>query len=444
MIGLCSASEIPAIGRCKPYIITLFLFVLFQIPTALVSNFAAYLFFRFMAGLVGSPPLATGGASVGDVFAPTKAPLALGLWGLSASAGPVLGPIIGAFAAQGFGYDWRWTIWPLLMLSGFTLILLTFSMPESSATNILHRRAERLRQVSGNPHLRSKGEIFAATLTGKEIAMMTFVRPFRLGLFEPIALSINLHIGMVYGVLYVWFEAFPLVFAQTYGFSLGVSTLPFLGILVGNLITYYIFFLWFTKYYRPKLIASKGAVAPEYWLHPAMVGAIFLPLSLFAFGWTSNRSIHWIVPVISSGLFSVGIFGLFTSGLNYLAVSYPDYLASVFSANDFTRGMIGAGLPLVARAMFNNLQANGPKAFPVSWGCTLLGCVSTLLAPVPYLLYFYGPALRKASKFAKDPSEGASKEDDEESNQGQSQQEKSPRREESTPSEQSVQSERSA
>jgi DHA1 family multidrug resistance protein-like MFS transporter len=203
MIGLCSASEIPAIGRCKPYIITLFLFVILQIPTALVDNIAGFMILRFLAGLVGSPPLATGGASVGDVFAPEYAPMALGLWGLSASAGPVLGPLIGGYATEGFNNDWRWTIWPLLMLSGFTFIVLSLSMPESSASNILHRRAERLRQVSGNPHLRSKGEIFAATLTGNEIAMMTFVRPFRLGLFEPIALSINLHIGMVYGVLYV-------------------------------------------------------------------------------------------------------------------------------------------------------------------------------------------------------------------------------------------------
>jgi DHA1 family multidrug resistance protein-like MFS transporter len=204
MIGLCAASEIPAIGRCVPYVFTLFLFVILQIPTALVSNIAGFMILRFLAGLVGSPPLATGGASVGDVFAPTTAPLALGMWGLSASVGPILGPIVGGFASEAYGLEgWRWTIWPLLMLSGFTLLLLTFSMPETSASNILYRRVVRLRQVTGNPHLRSKGEIFSATMTSHEIIMMVFVRPFRLGIFEPIALSINLHIGMVYGVLYV-------------------------------------------------------------------------------------------------------------------------------------------------------------------------------------------------------------------------------------------------
>lgn len=214
-----------------------------------------------------------------------------------------------------------------------------------------------------------------------------------------------------------WFEAFPLVFTETYGFSPGESGLAFLGILVGNLITYACFFLWFTRWYRPKLIASDYKLAPENWLIPAMVGAIFLPLSLFAFGWTSTKSIHFMVPIVCSGLFSVGIFGLFTSGLNYLAIAYPEYIALVFSANDFLRGLIGAGLPLVANAMFDNLQANGPKAFPVSWGCTLLGCVSTLLAPVPYLLYYFGPSLRRASKYAQDPSSG---EDDEKPNKSES------------------------
>lgn len=168
--------------------------------------------------------------------------------------------------------------------------------------------------------------------------------------------------------------------------------------------TYAAFWYWFTRSYRPRLIAAGGSLPQEEWLFPAKVGALFLPLSLFAFGWTASIHIHWIVPILCSMLFSVGIFGLFTSGLNYLATAYPDYLASVFSANDFLRASIGAALPLVANAMFHNLQANGPRSFPVAWGCTLLGCVSLALAPVPYLLYIYGPALRRMSKYAVDPT----------------------------------------
>jgi DHA1 family multidrug resistance protein-like MFS transporter len=415
MLGICAASEIPVIGRAIPYVISLFIFVVLQVPTAVVHGIAGFMILRFLAGLVGSPPLATGGASVQDVFTPMAAPLAMGLWGISASAGPVLGPLIGGFTSQHFMKTslgtgaWRWTIWPLLMATGVTLLILTFFMPETSSTNILLRRAKRIRAATGNPHLRSRGELIGEQMTGKEIALMTFVRPFRLGLGEPIALSINLHIGLVYGILYSFFESFPIVFNETYGFNMGEAGLAFVGILVANLLSYMAFAWWFLSYYRPKLVAAKGKLAPELWLHPAMVGGICLPISLFFFGWTATASIHWIVPIIGTMVFSPGIFGLFTSGLNYLAITYPDYVASTFSANDFMRASIGAAMPLVSRQMFTNLN-RGPTQFPVAWGCTLLGGLAVLMAPIPYLLYFYGPALRRVSPYATDPT--ASNDDD--------------------------------
>ncbi len=65
-------SEIPQIGRNPVYIGTLFVFVLFQIPTALSVNFGMLLAFRFVTGFIGSPILATGGASLSDVYTPRK------------------------------------------------------------------------------------------------------------------------------------------------------------------------------------------------------------------------------------------------------------------------------------------------------------------------------------------------------------------------------------
>ncbi len=106
-----------------------------------------------------------------------------------------------------------------------------------------------------------------------------------------------------------------------------------------------------------------------------MVAAPCIPICMFMFGWTSTASIPWIVPIIAGGIFAIGTFGLFQAGLSYLSNAYPEQLASVLAANDFFRGMVGGALPLVARAMFSNLEANGPSAFPVAWGCTLIGCI---------------------------------------------------------------------
>ena len=108
------------IGRNPVYIGTLAIFVIFQVPTALSVNFAMLLCFRFLTGFFGSPALATGGATIGDMYAPKKMAYGIGLWGIGAVCGPVIGPLVGGFAAQ--AKDWTWTIWELMWLSGFALV----------------------------------------------------------------------------------------------------------------------------------------------------------------------------------------------------------------------------------------------------------------------------------------------------------------------------------
>lgn len=92
---LSPLSEIPQLGRTSVYIACLTVFVALQVPTALSENLGALLPLRFLAGFVGSPPLATGGASLADMWGPEDRGVVIGLWGLAAVCGPVLGPTIG-------------------------------------------------------------------------------------------------------------------------------------------------------------------------------------------------------------------------------------------------------------------------------------------------------------------------------------------------------------
>lgn len=52
------------------------------------------------------------------------------------------------------------------------------------------------------------------------------------------------YIGLIYAVLYSYFESYPIVYAQGYGWSLGVSSLPFAALLVGAVISYLGYALW--------------------------------------------------------------------------------------------------------------------------------------------------------------------------------------------------------
>ncbi|KAK4692446.1 MFS transporter, DHA1 family, multidrug resistance protein, partial [Lecanoromycetidae sp. Uapishka_2] len=313
-------SEIPQIGRNPVYIGTLIVFVIFQVPTALAVNFAMLLCFRFLTGFIGSPVLATGGASIGDMFSPKKRAYGIGIWGIAAP------------------------------------------------------------------------EIMAEHMTGKDIVLIALVRPITLNFREPMVFLLNLYIALVYGLLYIWFESFPIVFEGIYQFNLGQEGLAFVGILVGAIIVIPPFFWYLYKVVEPQF-NENGELQPEKRLPPAFVGAFAIPVCLFWFGWSSRPSVHWIVPIIGSGWFSVGTFLLFNSVLNYLPDAYPEYAASVLAGNDFMRSSFGAGFPLFATAMYKNLG--------VAWASSLLGFLSIVFIPIPFVLYRYGARIRQRSKIAR-------------------------------------------
>ena len=384
-------SEIPRVGRNLVYLATLALFVMFQVPTALASNFGMLLAFRFITGFFGSPVLATGGASLADMYKPDKRAYAMSLWGISAICGPTLGPLIGGFAVQsaplggGFTAPWTWPIWELMILSGFCFLVLFFFCPETSADNILLRRTIRLRQLTGNNGLVCESELKAQNTTGKNMVMMCLVRPFTLNFTEPMVFFLNLYIALVYGLLYIWFESFVIVFVDIYGFSIGLEGLAYIGILVGALATIPPYFLYLKKYLSPQF-DGNGDLQPEKRLYACTVGAFCIPICLFWFGWSARPEVHWIMPIIGSSFFAIGMFLLFNSILNYLPDAYPDCAASVLAGNDFMRSAFGAGFPLFASAMYTNLG--------VAWASSLLAFISIAFIPIPFVLIKYGPTLR--------------------------------------------------
>ncbi len=177
-------------------------------------------------------------------------------------------------------------------------------------------------------------------------------RAFTLIFSEPIILVIDLYTALLYGVLYVWFESFPLVFGGIYQFSIGQQGLVFLGIFVGALVTVPCYMLWLRWYLVPSL--REQSFKPEGILVPTFFGAIALPLCLFWFGWTSNPAIHWIVPIVGSGFFTVSIVTLFSPTLNYLGMAYPQYAASVFAGNALFRASFGVVFPSFCKTPRNH------------------------------------------------------------------------------------------
>ncbi|KAF4417260.1 hypothetical protein F53441_14527, partial [Fusarium austroafricanum] len=162
-------SEIPRIGRNPVYIVTMFLFVIISIPTALVNNYPGLMVLRFLQGFFGSPCLASGGASLGDIYSLMALPYAMMAWVSAAYCGPALGPLISGFAVP--AKSWRWSLYESIWASAPIFILMFLLLPETSGANILLRRAERIRKLTGNPRFMSQSEIDQRHMKVSDIAV---------------------------------------------------------------------------------------------------------------------------------------------------------------------------------------------------------------------------------------------------------------------------------
>ncbi|KAF2799148.1 MFS general substrate transporter [Melanomma pulvis-pyrius CBS 109.77] len=383
-------SEIPSIGRNPPYLITFGIFVILLVPTALTESFAGLVTLRFLQGFFGSPCLATGGATLQDMYSLLKLPYALVLWAFAATSGPALGPIISGFSVA--AKDWRWSLWEMLWLSGPIWIFMFVLMPETSSAKILLRRGQRLRRLTGNERIKSQSEIDQANTSFKEVLVEALWRPHQMMLLDPSIAFTALYTALIYGIFYSFFEAFPMVYQGMYGFNPGEMGLTFLSVLVGATISASLYVAYLFWIVEPE-IKSHGLGAPEGRLIPALYASFCFPAGLFIFAWTTtDPRIHWIASVIGIGIFTIGQFIILQCIFLYIALSYPKYAASLFAGNDFTRSILAAGTIHFSQPLYHNL---GPNR-----GVTLLGGLTCACIAGIFALWRWGGRLRARSRFA--------------------------------------------
>ncbi|RVX75323.1 hypothetical protein B0A52_00676 [Exophiala mesophila] len=383
-------SEVPAIGRNLPYIITFGLFVILCVPTALANSYGSLIALRFLTGFVGSPALATGGATMSDMYGLLKLPYAMTAWVGAAFSGPALGPLLSGFSVVVKG--WRWALWEVLWMSAPVFVVMFLLMPETNADNILYRRAQRLRKLTGNDKLRSQGEINQRNTTVSKMIIEQLWLPTEIAIKDPAIFFTNLYTSLIYAIYYSFFEAFPIVYIGIYGFNLGQLALIFLCITVGTVLGIAIYCAYVYWYLEPD-IKKHGLRAQEHRLVPALVAVFLLPVGLFWYGWTQRASIHWFVGLPGLTLFPLGSFVLFQCIFMYLPLSYPQYSASLFAANDLCRSALAAGAVLFGHPLYVNLGV--PEGISVLGGLTVAGVIGI------WAIWYYGADLRARSRFAQ-------------------------------------------
>ncbi|KIW53190.1 hypothetical protein PV05_08782 [Exophiala xenobiotica] len=258
------------------------------------------------------------------------------------------------------------------MASPVLLSLLLF-MPETSAPNILLRRARRLRELTGDSRLQSQSEIDQRSLSACDILFSALLRPMEIMFKDPSIFFVHVYTGYFYGDFYTFFEVFTLVFLPFYGFNLGQTGLAFLSCMIGVMVAILGYFAYLYFYMVPDNLkerpprARTSSCPGHCWLVPA-----------------ANWTIPFRMDVRLQDTLSIFI---------YIPFSYLQYAASLFAGNSVMRSATACASAIFARPLFINLGVH--RGVSVLAGLSVMGIFGTTV------IYIFGKQLRARSKFAQ-------------------------------------------
>ncbi|BGP55112.1 hypothetical protein JCM8202v2_002707 [Rhodotorula sphaerocarpa] len=360
----------------------------FQVGCALSPNIGSLIVFRFLGGCFAAAPLTNSGGVIADLWGPERRGDAMAIFALMPFAGPALAPICSGFMQVG-GVSWRWIFWVLTIFAGVCGILIVFILPETYLPAIMAAEAKRLRQETGDD--RWHADLDKKQPAGvKAVLQRTVLKPFIMLFDEPMLAVITMYMSLVYGVVYLLFEAIPIVFEQTHGLNPGLSGCVFLALLTGGAVGV---LGWNPKYMKLSRQMQGKMVPPEERLKPLLIAAPMLAVAFFWFGWTGQyQSVSIWAPIMAVFVLGFCILYVFLTGFNYMIDCYLWNAASALSINTVIRSLFGAGFPLFATQMYNTLGTGGASS--------LLGGLAVLFIPVPFVLIKYGKRIRGWSKNA--------------------------------------------
>jgi multidrug resistance protein len=361
-------------------------FCVWQIGCALAPNLTSLIIFRLLAGIGGSGCLTTGGGVISDMFNADRRGVATSLYSLGPLFGPVVGPICGGFIGQRIG--WRWVFWILLIAASVVTIGIEIFNKETNPRVLMQRKVNRLRKELNRPELRSCYDGSGPQQIPSQILWHGIMRPWKMLFLSPIMFLLSLYMAVVYGLLYLLFTTITSVFIETYHWQPDICGLAYIGLGGG----FFIGLVVVAKISDTTVVrmtkANGGVFEPEMRLPACIFFACFVPITFFWYGWSADKGVHWIVPIIGLVPFGFGMMGIFIPIQTYVIDSFPQFAASGIAALTVSRSLFGAFLPLAGPSMY--------AALGLGWGNSVLGFVAIGLIPAPLLIFKFGGRIRKS------------------------------------------------
>jgi multidrug resistance protein len=192
-------------GRRPVYIVTLAIAFIFIIPCAVAQNIGTLIVCRLIDGIAFSAPMTLVGGTLADLWRSEERGVPMAFFSAAPFIGPAIGPLVGGYLGT---LGWRWLYYIQLILSGVAWLLITFTVPETYAPKLLTTRAKKLRKETGEAKYVTETELDIRPFS--ERLRIFLIRPLQLLFLEPIVLFISIYMSVLYGLLYMFFVAYPI------------------------------------------------------------------------------------------------------------------------------------------------------------------------------------------------------------------------------------------
>ncbi|KAG2361256.1 major facilitator superfamily domain-containing protein [Suillus spraguei] len=356
-------SLLPRVQSRLRFVTKHFIFPRLSVSGHVIDPLLTRLPLLFIAGFVGSAPVACGGGVVSDIFSESDRASAMAVY--------FVGPLIGPVSAP----SWEASS----QILGFLL------MRESYAPVIWLRREQRY------PDLERAVTIHPAfTMNKWAYLWMSIKRPIMIMTHSFKCSMLSLYMALIFGIYYMMFTTFPDLFSNVYHFSVGIGGLSYIGLGVGLLSPLYLAREFATRYTYMYLAAKNGGKGKPEMRVPALIfGSLIIPVGLFWYGWSAQARVHFMMPIIGTAILG---FGIMTSSLAiqlYLVDTFT-YAASAVAAASMLRFLFGFASPPFGQQMF--------AALGYGWGNSLLAGLAIVIGiPFPIWIYYAGERMRARS-----------------------------------------------
>ncbi|ORY08753.1 putative MFS multidrug transporter [Clohesyomyces aquaticus] len=335
---------------------------------------------------------------VADMFDPEDQQLAVAWVSLWSCLGSVIGGICGGPIEQYL--PWRWNFWIQLIFGAIVQLIHGFGVPETRSTCMLDRVARKRRKAGQEIYGPNEVKSFKERFAWREI-VRTMWRPYHMLLTEPIVLCLSLLSGFSDALIFSFLESYGYVFNQ-WNFSKTAFGLAMIPLLIGYVLAYFSFFPIIFRHNHKRRNNRSHELTPESRLWWLLWIVPLLPFGILGFGFVSTGPpIPWIAPLLFSVLIGMANYSIYYATIDYMVAAYGEYAASATGGNGFMRDFLAGLCAIYTKPMYQKLHSKNSSLL-------LFGIAFVICAPV-YIFYYFGPQIRKRSKFAEGLAEGKEK-----------------------------------